>query len=266
MYKTMYGFVWAYSKREQIMALVLTLLSFPFLYYSFDLPKTIINKAIKDPTKATDAGVPVPHEIVDVVVFGYNLTDMFGFTMERLSYLFLLCGLFLILVCINGMFKMRINTFAGVMAERLLRRLRYILIERTLRFPIPQFQKTSAGEVVTMVTAEVEPLGGFFGDAIVLPVYQGGMFLTVILFLFIQDPMMGIAATALVPLQGYIIPKMQRKINQLGKERVRHVRSLSNRVGEVVIGVQDVRVHNNTGFVWVKYSGSGWKYSNANSS
>ncbi|CAN0585972.1 unnamed protein product, partial [Laminaria digitata] len=47
MYKTMYGFVWAYSKREQIMALVLTLLSFPFLYYSFDLPKTIINKAIK---------------------------------------------------------------------------------------------------------------------------------------------------------------------------------------------------------------------------
>ena len=249
MYKTMYGFVWAFSKREQIMALVLTLISFPFLYFSFDLPKTIINRAIKDPSTATDTSVPVPNEIVDVVVFGYNLTDMFGFTMERLPYLFLLCGLFLMLVCINGMFKMRINTFAGVMAERLLRRLRYILIERTLRFPIPQFQKTSAGEVVTMVTAEVEPLGGFFGDAIVLPVYQGGMFLTVILFLFVQDPMMGIAATALVPLQGYIIPKMQRKINQLGKERVRHVRSLSNRVGEVVIGVQDVRVHNNTGFV-----------------
>ncbi|MDF1747480.1 MAG: cyclic nucleotide-binding domain-containing protein [Alphaproteobacteria bacterium] len=245
MFKTMYGFVWAYSKREQIIALILTLVSFPFLYFSFDLPKTIINKAIKDPTKATDASIPVPHEIVDVVIFGYNFTDLFGFTMERLPYLFLLCGLFLILVCINGMFKMRINTFSGVMAERLLRRLRYILIERTLRFPIPQFQKTSAGEVVTMVTAEVEP----FGDAIVLPVYQGGMFLTVILFLFVQDPMMGIAATALVPLQGYIIPKMQRKINKLGKERVRHVRSLSNRVGEVVIGVQDVRVHDNTGYV-----------------
>jgi len=249
MIKSMYGFIWRYSKREQLIALFLTLISFPFLYYSFDLPKTIINKAIKDPSGTDNSGVPVPQEVVRVDVFGFDLTDYFGLEMERLPYLFLLCGLFLVLVCINGMFKMRINTFSGIMAERLLRRMRYILVERTLRFPVPQFQKVSSGEVVTMVTAEVEPLGGFFGDALVLPIYQGGMFLTVILFLFVQDPMMGFAATALVPLQGYLIPRMQKKINQLGKERVRHVRSLSNRIGEVVNGVQDVRVHNNTGFV-----------------
>jgi ABC-type multidrug transport system fused ATPase/permease subunit len=249
MHKSMYGYIWAYSKREQLLALALTAISFPFLYFSFDLPKTIVNRAIKDPSQAKDPGVPVPEEVVPVEIFGFNFTELFGIEMERLPYLFLLCALFLILVCVNGAFKMRINTYKGIMAERLLRRLRFILIERTLRFPLPQFQKTSSGEVVTMVTAEVEPLGGFFGDAIVLLAFQGGTFLTIIAFLFVQDPMMGLAATALVPVQGYIIPKLQKKINQLGKERVKHVRKLSNRIGEVVGGVQDVRAHDNTGYV-----------------
>ncbi|NMM44730.1 cyclic nucleotide-binding domain-containing protein [Rhodospirillaceae bacterium KN72] len=249
MHKSMYGFIWAYSKREQLIALTLTLVSFPFLYFSLDLPKTIINRAIKDPTEAGVDAASVPTEIVHIQIFGYDFTELIGIEVERLTYLLLLCGLFLALVCINGVFKMRINTFVGIMSERLLRRLRYILVERTLRFPLPQFQKTSSGEVVTMVTAEVEPLGGFFGDAIVLVAFQGGTFLTIIYFLFAQDPMMGLAATALVPVQGYIIPKLQRKVNLLGKERVRHVRGLSNRIGEVINGVTDVRAHANTGFI-----------------
>lgn len=248
MHKSMYGFIWANSKSEQITALILTMVSFPFLYFSLDLPKTIINKALKDPQTAAE-GVSVPDEIVTVDVFGFNLTEIFGIEMERMYYLFLLCFLFLFLVCVNGVFKMRINTFKGILAERLLRRLRYILVERVLRFPMPQFQKTSSGEVVTMVTAEVEPLGGFFGDSIVLLIFQGGTFMTIVYFLFAQDFMMGIAATALVPVQGYVIPKLQKKINQLGKERVKHVRGLSNRIGEMVTGVQDVRAHDNSSFV-----------------
>lgn len=249
MHKSLYGFIWAFSKRQQILALILTLVSFPFLYFSFDLPKTIINNAIKPPDQADSPDVPVAEEVVPVEMFGFNFTEILGVEMERLPYLLLLCFFFMFLVCVNGWFKMRINTFKGIMAERLLRRLRFIMVERTLRFPLPQFQKTSSGEVVTMVTAEVEPLGGFFGDAIVLLAFQGGTFLTIIFFLFNQDPMMGFAATALVPVQGYIIPKLQKRINQLGKQRVKHVRGLSNRIGEVVGGVQDVRAHNNSEIV-----------------
>lgn len=253
MHKTLYGYIWANSKREQIFALMLTLISFPFLYFSFDLPKTIINKAIKDPNiegiTVAEGSASIPEEIVQVEVFGFNFTEILGIELERLHYLLLLCFLFLLLVCLNGVFKMRINTFKGIMAERLLRRMRFLLIERTLRFPLPQFQKTSSGEIVTMVTAEVEPLGGFFGDSIVSVTFQGGTFLTIIFFLFMQDPMMGVAATALVPVQGYIIPKLQKRINQLGKERVKHMRGVSNRVGEVIGGVQDVRAHYNAGVV-----------------
>ena len=46
MESNIFKFVWRYSKRQQIMLLVLTAISFPFLYFSLDLPKTIVNEAI----------------------------------------------------------------------------------------------------------------------------------------------------------------------------------------------------------------------------
>src|SRR6478672_13785159 len=43
---SIYGYVLHYSLPEQIYLVVVTLLSFPFLYYSLDLPKLIVNGAI----------------------------------------------------------------------------------------------------------------------------------------------------------------------------------------------------------------------------
>ncbi len=62
-----------------------------------------------------------------------------------------------------------------------------------------------------MITSEVEPLGGFIGDAFAQPAFQGGTLLTIILFMFMQDPILGLASVALYPMQGYVIPKLQRR-------------------------------------------------------
>ena len=43
---SVYGFILRFSWREQIYVVVMTLASFPFLYWSLDLPKQIINRAI----------------------------------------------------------------------------------------------------------------------------------------------------------------------------------------------------------------------------
>ena len=45
--------------------------------------------------------------------------------------------------------------------------------------------------------------------------------------------MLGAAAVALYPIQGYVIPKLQRKVNQLGKRRVRTMRQVADRVQEI---------------------------------
>jgi ABC-type multidrug transport system fused ATPase/permease subunit len=112
-----------------------------------------------------------------------------------------------------------------------------------LRFPLSQFSKTSSAQIIPMITSECESLGGFIGDAFVTPVFQGGTLLTIIFFMFMQDPVLGAAAVALYPLQGYLIPKLQRKVNQLGKQRVRAVREVADRVHESAAGILDIHAN-----------------------
>jgi putative ABC transport system ATP-binding protein len=219
MQPTIFGFIRRYSWRQQLVILVMTVLSFPFLYASLDLPKQIINDALGQPDGGT--------------IFGYQL--------DQLGYLMVLCGIFLVLVLINGAFKYVINVYQGVVAERMLRRLRYMLYSQTLRFPLPHFRRVSQGELVQMINAEVEPLGGYVGEALATPAFQGGTLLTILTFMFMQDPILGIAAIALYPIQIYLIPKLQRRVNELGKQRVRRVRRLAEHISETAQGVRDIR-------------------------
>ena len=233
MQPSIFRFVLKHSRREQIILLVFTALAFPFLYLSLDLPKTIINEAI--------GGRDFPR-----VVLGYEL--------EQIPFLLVLCGIFLSLVFINGGFKYFINVYRGVVGERMLRRLRYLLFDRVLRFPLPQFRKTSQGEIVSMITAETEPLGGFIGDSIALPAFQGGTLLTILVFMFIQDWVLGLAAISLYPVQTYVIPKLQRRVNQLRKERIVRVRKLSERIGEVVSGIREIHANDTSQYELADFS------------
>jgi ABC-type multidrug transport system fused ATPase/permease subunit len=221
--QTIYRFILRHSWRDQLFVLAVIGLSLPFYYYSLDLPKTIINEAI--------LGKEFPQEW------------WFGLQLDQIPYLMALCAVFLAMVFINGGFKYFLNVLQNRTGERMLRRLRFSLYTRLLRFPVWHFRKVSAGEIIPMVTAEVEPLGGFIGESFALPAYQGGLLLTLLGFMFVQDPVLGIAAVALYPLQGYVIPKLQRKVNQLGKQRVRTVRVLADRVAESAAGISEIRTN-----------------------
>jgi putative ABC transport system ATP-binding protein len=218
----LYRFILRHSLRQQIVLLLVTLASFPFLYYSLKLPKTIINRAIE--------GKHFPQ-------------DFLGIDFDQVPYLMLLCGVFLLLVLINGAFKYYINTFKGQLGERMLRRFRYQLYQRLLRFPPSHFQKTSSAQIIPMITVECEQLGGFIGDAFAQPAFQGGQLLVMIIFIILQDPILGAAAIAMFPVQGYIIPKLQAKVNQLSKQRVRTVRQVADRVQESAAGITEIHAN-----------------------
>src|SRR3546814_8787489 len=81
---------------------------------------------------------------------------------------------FLALVLVNGLFRLVINTRKGRLGERLLRRLRFELADRILRFPLPHLRRVKPSEMATMIKDEVEPLGGFIGDAFATPLFLGG--------------------------------------------------------------------------------------------
>ena len=186
MEKSIFKYILRFSSRQQIMLTLMAVLSFPVLYIFYELPKQIINGAIQGDPES----FPQKAEL-----FGLNL----GFSVDHIQWLIILCLLFLVLVVINQAFKYIINVYKGLTGERMLRRLRYDLYSRVLRFPKGTFKNMSQGEIIPMITAEVEPLGGFIGDAFAQPIFQGGQLLVILGFLFAQNPFMAAAAVALVP-------------------------------------------------------------------
>lgn len=227
MQKSLFGFIWAYSKRQQLIILAITVISFPILYMTLELPKWIVNDAID--------GKDFPRTIA-------------GFTLDQIPYLLALCGIFLGLVVLNNGVKFVLNVYKGVVGERMLRRLRYRLYYQIMRFRLPQFRGVSAGELISMMIAEVEDLGVFIGDAIATPAFQGGTLVVYIVFIFAQDPFLGAAAVLLYPVQGYIIPKLQHRVVVLVRERVKNVRKISDKVGESVAGI--IEIHANDTAQW----------------
>ncbi|WP_421854103.1 ABC transporter transmembrane domain-containing protein [Oricola sp.] len=227
------SFVWKFSARQQIYILFLTVLSFPLLYMTLELPKRIINDAVQ----ATDFP-----------------TTLLGVSFEQIPYLLLLSFSYLALVLISGVLKMHTNTIKGITGERLLRRLRYQLIERITRFPLPYFRRTSQGALISMVISEVEAIGGMLGEAIARPTFAAGQMITILAFFFIQNFWLGLAAVAMIPIQAYIVPRLQRKINQLNKKRIFEVRQLSDQIGETVSGAEDLRVNGGVMFALAQFS------------
>ncbi len=219
---SIYRYVLKHTVKDQVLLLLLTAASLPLVYVTLEIPKRIINEAI--------GGKGMPY-------------TFWGIELDQIQFLLLLCFAYLGLVILNGIFKYVNNVYRGVVGERMLRRLRYELYARILRFPLPHFKHTSQGELIPMVIAETEPLGGFIGEAFALPLYQGGLLLTYLFFIFNQDFLLGIASIMMYPLQMYVIPKLQRKVNDLNRQRVRKVRVLSDRIGETVSGITEIHAH-----------------------
>src|SRR5687768_8845559 len=196
-------------------------------YLSLDLPKTIINQAIQGD------GFPEPDGQI----------RWFGFDLGRIEYLLALSVLFLGLIVVNGWLKFQINTMKGWMGERMLRRLRYALFDYILRFPLQRFRRVKSAEVATMIKDEVEPLGGFIGEAFITPLFLGGQGLTAMFFILYQHVALGMIALGVVGVQAWLIPRLRVRLLVLGRERQLTARALAGRIAETVDGVAEIHAH-----------------------
>ncbi|MES0808066.1 ABC transporter transmembrane domain-containing protein [Roseibium sp. SCPC15] len=227
MEKSLFRFIWKYSSRQQIFILMVTVLTYPVVYFLLELPKLIVNDAVQ--------GDNFPRNVI-------------GFDFDQIPYLVLLCFTFLGLVVVSNGLKFYLNVYKGRLGERMLRRLRFELFQRVLRFRLPHFRKVSSGEIIPMITSEVEDVGGYIGEAFALPAYQGGMLVVQLGFIFMQDPLLGLAAVSSYPIQGYVIPMLQKKVVLLSRKRVKNVRLIADKVGESITGVAEI--HANDAAAW----------------
>lgn len=239
MEQSVFRFVWKHSHREQIAILLLILFSLPFYWASLEIPKRIVNEALQG--RAFSGG----QEAVPATAVSSWVPDWLagGVTLNQLQFLFVLSGIYLFLVLVNGAFKYAINLRKGILGERMLRRLRYDLVGQFLRFRPEEIRSVKPAEIASMVKDEVEPIGGFIGDAFIQPAFLGTQALTALTFIIYQNVWLGLVALSIVLIQSVVIPILRREQLRLGRERQIASRKFAGHIGEIVDGAPAILTH-----------------------
>jgi putative ABC transport system ATP-binding protein len=240
-----FDYIWRASRREQLKLICIVVLSLPFYYALLDLPKYIISDALQG--RAFEGGQPAArlfHIALDLPpALGGPRIVFDGVWLDRLSYLLALSGLFLLLVLINSLFKFIVNMRKGALGERLLQRLRFALFSTLLIVRPGAPNRIRPSEAATIIRDEVEPIGGFAGDAFVQPVFLGGQALTALAFILVQNVVLGSIAAGMVLIQGVVISHLRREQTRLGKQRQIASRAFAGKIGEVVEAAGEVSNH-----------------------
>ncbi len=195
------------TRIRQAILLLVAAAAMPTLYLTLEIPKHIVNHAIASATELIQ---------IDDIAF------------SQLEFLVVLCFLYLASLLANGSIKYWLNVYRGRVGELLIRRLRLMVYRGWRRNGRPGGQ----AQLIPIIVQEVEPVGGFAGEAFVTPVFEGGRFLTLLAFMLIQDPVLGGAALMMLPIQLAVIPPLQRRINELNRTRVHEVRRLGGLLGK----------------------------------
>ncbi|WP_262296329.1 ABC transporter ATP-binding protein/permease [Microvirga sesbaniae] len=247
MEKSLFRYIWTHSKRDQLIVCAVVLASLPFYFMSLDLPRQIVNQAIQgEAFRDGNATAPFLHLSYEWPKWlgGGTLEIFQGFQVGRLGLLLGLSTLFLFFVIVNGAFKYWINVAKGALGERMLRRMRFDLFSMVLRFTPDALRTVKSSETATIIKDEVEPIGGFIGDAFITPIFLGMQAITALAFIMIQNVWLGLIALAVIAVQFTIIPKLRRELLRLGKQRQIASRQLAGRIAEVQDGIEVVHVHN----------------------
>ncbi len=156
---------------------------------------------------------------------------------ERSPTLLVALGaLYLVTLLVQGGLKYALNLSRGKLVEDTTRRLREAIFGRIAPMlaaarPDDDGSRLESGAVVSMVASEAEDVGGFVGDAISLPLLQGGTVIAITGYLLWLEPLIASFAVIVYLPQFFIVPRVQHAINRLARVYARQVR----RLGDLVV-------------------------------
>lgn len=203
---SLYKYIIQKSGRAQIIAALFTLALVPLATVPLELQRRMLNDAVE----------------------GGNL-----------SLLIQLGALYLGAILLSDSLKYAMNRVRGRISAQVTHALRHSVYYCVYTVVKPESWKHNAhhsvdeGTVVSMLSSEVEKLGGFAGQAISQPLLQIGTALFVVGYMLFIEPLVAGVALALYAPQLFIVPWIQGKINELALSRAVYVRKLGAFVVEI---------------------------------
>lgn len=205
--KSLYRYVLTNSKKAQFSVTVLTLILAGLSPVSLELQRRALDDAVAN--KDTDL-------------------------------LFWLCILYLGAITAQALVKLAMRIGREMISVRMVKTLRgsvyhCVYTARPPKTKSREEEELDDGAVVSMLSNEVEKLGGFAGSAISGPLLQVGTLVSVLGYMFWVEPLIAMIALLLYAPQFIIVPLFQRRLNKLANRKAKRLREL----GHVVVELPD---------------------------
>jgi ABC-type multidrug transport system fused ATPase/permease subunit len=146
---------------------------------------------------------------------------------ESYHVIALLCGLYLVVVLLQGGLKFVLNIYRGSVIEAACQRLRLEPKLIAVATSETEGRPEEQGVAISVVTSEVDAVGGFVGVSFSDLVLNGGILLSVFGYMLFLEPWMAIVALGLFIPQVFFIPILQEAINRRTAERIKTVRGIA---------------------------------------
>ncbi len=204
---SIYKYIFSKSFWQQIIVVGLTLILLPLAPIPLELQRRILD---------------------DVVVQG------------DVDLLFKLCGLYLLIMLISAVIKFAMRTQRELISAHIVRSLRKSVFHRMYTL-VPEIHKAQKmqddyevdeGAVVSILSSEVEKLGGFAGSAISAPLFDIGTLVFILGYMFWVEPQVASIALALYSPQFIIVPIFQARMNRLAQKKAIKLRELGSFIVE----------------------------------
>jgi ABC-type multidrug transport system fused ATPase/permease subunit len=166
--------------------------------------------------------------------------------LRKIDLLFFYCGIYLAAVIVSSGLKFLINLLQNAIGQRALADMRKALYYHILTLPLGFFRKTQPGMVVSSLVTELASAGDFVGMAIAVPVSSILTLLAFAGYLLWLNPLLAIISLSIYPVVLFLIPFLQKRANQLNKQRVDATREISNQIAEAITGIHEI--HGNGAF------------------
>lgn len=200
---SVYHYIFRYSKWQQVVVILLTLGLLPLAPVPLELQRRLLDDA-------------VANSDVELLVW--------------------LGVLYVAALLAASALKLAMRIQRELISARIVHALRRSVYYCIYTVTPPTLLKASAngddvvdeGAVVSMLSSEVEKLGGFAGAAISGPLLQLGTLFFVLGYMFYIEPLVASIALALYSPQFIIVPIFQARLNRLAGEKAITVRALGN--------------------------------------
>ncbi len=200
---SLYRYIFQNSYGKQVLVVILTLVLLPLAPIPLELQRRMLDDAVAN---------------------------------GDVDLLFKLSGLYLLAMLVSAVFKFAMRTQRELISAHIVRSLRtsvfycmYTYVPKLHPIQTPQdLDKVDEGAVVSMLSSEVEKLGGFAGSAISGPLFETGTLFFVLGYMFWIEPFVASIALAFYMPQFIIVPFFQARMNRLAQQKALKMRTLGS--------------------------------------